>query len=103
VERAQEALGFGNLEVEVEYQSDTIGRYGLDFEQGRFLLTTKQTDCLARTSAASPNQSITQLPLHLPHAARPVQDVVSLGLLPLISTLRGPSSKPKLPSFPQPT
>ena len=31
VERAQEALGFGNLEVEVEYQSDTIGRYGLDF------------------------------------------------------------------------
>ena len=39
VERAQEALGFGNLEVEVEYQSDTIGRYGLEFSNGRFLLT----------------------------------------------------------------
>lgn len=48
VERAQEALGFDNLEVEVEYQSDTIGSYGLDFSNGRFILTTKQTDCLAK-------------------------------------------------------
>jgi len=48
IERAQEALGFNNLEVEVEYQSDTIGRYGLDFSHGRFLLTAKQTDCLAK-------------------------------------------------------
>jgi hypothetical protein len=48
VERAQEALGFGNLEVEVEYQGDTIGRYGLEFDNGRFLLTAKQTDCLAK-------------------------------------------------------
>ena len=54
VERAQEALGFGNLEVGVEYQSDTIGRYGLDFEQGRFLLTTKQTDCLAKDKCGIP-------------------------------------------------
>ena len=54
VERAQEALGFSNLEVEVEYQSDTIGRYGLDFEQGRFLLTTKQTDCLAKDKCGIP-------------------------------------------------
>lgn len=54
VERAQEALGFDNLEVEVEYQSDTIGRYGLDFEQGRFLLTTKQTDCLAKDKCGIP-------------------------------------------------
>ena len=23
-----EALGFGNLDIEVEYQGDTIGRYG---------------------------------------------------------------------------
>ena len=54
VERAQEALGFGNLEVEVEYQSDTIGRYGLDFVQGRFLLTAKQTDCLAKDKCGIP-------------------------------------------------
>ena len=48
VERAQEALGFGNLDIEVEYQAETIGRYGLDFDNGRFLLTAKQTDCLAK-------------------------------------------------------
>ena len=54
VERAQEALGFSNLEVEVEYQSDTIGRYGLDFSHGRFLLTAKQTDCLAKDKCGIP-------------------------------------------------
>lgn len=54
VERAQEALEFGNLEVEVEYQSDTIGRYGLDFAQGRFQLTAKQTDCLAKDKCGIP-------------------------------------------------
>jgi hypothetical protein len=48
VERAQEALGFGNLDIEVEYQGDTIGRYGLEFDNGRFLLSPKQTDCLAK-------------------------------------------------------
>jgi len=48
VERAQEALGFGNLDIEVEYQAETIGRYGLDFDNGRLLLTAKQTDCLAK-------------------------------------------------------
>jgi hypothetical protein len=47
VERAQEALGFGNLDIEVEYQGDTIGRYGLEFDNGRFILTAKKTDCLA--------------------------------------------------------
>ena len=38
----------GDLEVEVEYQSDTIGKYGLDFDGTNFLLTSKQTDCLAK-------------------------------------------------------
>ena len=54
VERAQEALGFGNLEMEVEYQSDTIGRYGLGFAQGRFQLTAKRTDCLAKDKCGIP-------------------------------------------------
>ena len=35
-----------NLEIEVEYQSDTIGKFGLDFDGSNFLLTNKQTDCL---------------------------------------------------------
>lgn len=41
---------FGNedLEIEMEYQSDTIGKYGLDFQGENFVLTSKKTDCLAK-------------------------------------------------------
>jgi len=41
-------LGIEDSEVEVEYQGLTIQKFGLDFENGEFLLTSKQTDCLAR-------------------------------------------------------
>ena len=47
VERAQEALGFGNLDIEVEYQAETIGKYHLDFDGNSFVLKNTQTDCLA--------------------------------------------------------
>ncbi len=36
-----------NLELEVEYQTDTIGQYGLQFNGKAFVLTNKQTACLA--------------------------------------------------------
>ena len=36
-----------DLEIEIEYQFDTIGKYGLDFEAGVFVLTKKKTACLA--------------------------------------------------------
>ncbi len=41
-------LGIEDSDVEVEYQGLTIQKFGLDFVNGEFLLTTKQTDCLAR-------------------------------------------------------
>jgi len=44
----------GNLEVEVEYQSDTIGRYGLSIESNRFALTPTYTDCLAKDKCGIP-------------------------------------------------
>jgi hypothetical protein len=49
---------FGNedLDIEVEYQSDTIGKYGLDFQGEEFLLTTKQTDCLAKDNCGIPQE-----------------------------------------------
>jgi len=40
-------LSIPNLEIEVEYQNDTIGKYGLDFDGKNFQLTLKQTACLA--------------------------------------------------------
>ncbi|HET6244336.1 MAG: hypothetical protein H0V01_05805 [Bacteroidetes bacterium] len=47
---------FGNedLEVEVEYQTETIGRYGLDTNGENFMLTAKATDCLAKDNCGVP-------------------------------------------------
>jgi hypothetical protein len=53
---SEEKLGIGNLEVEVEYQSETIGKYGLDFDGIHFILTSTQTDCLAKDKCGIPEQ-----------------------------------------------
>jgi hypothetical protein len=42
-----ERLNIQNLEIEIEYQSETIGKYGVQFDDGIFILTTTKTDCLA--------------------------------------------------------
>ncbi len=47
-------LGIGDLDIEVEYQQDTIGKYGLDFDGIDFLLVPKQTACLAMDSCGIP-------------------------------------------------
>jgi len=47
IELSQKTLNIDDLEIEVEYQGDTIGKYSLDFDGKNFLLTTKQTACLA--------------------------------------------------------
>ena len=36
IELSEEKLGLENLEIEVEYQGDTIGKYGLEFQNGVF-------------------------------------------------------------------
>ena len=51
---AEKLFGNEDLEIEVEYQTDTIGKYGLDFQGGNFLLTAKQTDCLAKDNCGVP-------------------------------------------------
>lgn len=42
------------MEIEVEYQGETIGRYGLAFNGISFLLTATLTDCLAPDSCGIP-------------------------------------------------
>ncbi|MBL8068175.1 MAG: hypothetical protein JNM28_06975 [Armatimonadetes bacterium] len=45
---SQKVLGESqNLSIEVEYQQETIGKFGLGFEEGVFVLIPKQTACLA--------------------------------------------------------
>ena len=51
---SEERLALEDAEVEVEYQSNTIGRFGLTFQDNRFLLTAKQTDCLAQDKCGIP-------------------------------------------------
>lgn len=54
IANSEKIIGKEDLEVEVEYQSDTIGRYGLDFDGINFILTTKQTACLALEKCGFP-------------------------------------------------
>tara|TARA_B100000902_G_C27144965_1_gene830606 strand:- start:423 stop:890 length:468 start_codon:yes stop_codon:yes gene_type:complete len=54
IELSERKLGIDNAEVEVEYQAETIGKFGLEFSGNRFKLTTKQTDCLAKDNCGIP-------------------------------------------------
>jgi len=58
IELSQRVLGLEDLEVEVEYQGDTIGKYGLEFDGKHFLLTTKLTDCLAKDKCGIPPEKL---------------------------------------------
>jgi hypothetical protein len=55
IELSEQTLGIDSeLDIEVEYQSDTIGRYGLNYTDGFFQLTSTQTNCLAEDSCGIP-------------------------------------------------
>ena len=54
IEMAEKAIGLEDLEIEVEYQGETIGKYGLSTSMNDFLLTSKQTDCLATDACGIP-------------------------------------------------
>ena len=43
---AENTFDLEDLNIEVEYQHDTIGKYGLTFNGKLFLLTNKFTECL---------------------------------------------------------
>ena len=53
---SEKKLGIDDLEIEVEYQADTIGKYGLDFNGNDFVLTQKLTACLASDQCGTPKQ-----------------------------------------------
>lgn len=48
IDLSEKVLGIEDGEIEVEYQSDTIGKYGLEFNGKDLLLTKKLTACLAQ-------------------------------------------------------
>ena len=59
IELSEKVLNINpELEIEVEYQSDTIGKYGLEFSNSIFHLTSKTTACLATDSCGIPAEKL---------------------------------------------
>ena len=53
---AEKQLGYSNLELEVEYQQNTVGRYKLAFDGTVFQLINTQTACLATDQCGIPQE-----------------------------------------------
>ena len=64
---SEQKLGIGDFEIEVEYQTETIGKYNLGLNDNNFVLLAKQTDCLAKDNCGIPtdNMKINLLNLEL--------------------------------------
>lgn len=54
IELSEKVLGIENAEIEVEYQQNTIGKYGLEFDGFNFKLIAKPTACLAEDQCGIP-------------------------------------------------
>lgn len=58
---SEKVLGMEDSEIEVEYQSDTIGKYDLDFDGTNFILVPKYTACLAQDACGIPDKPKSEL------------------------------------------
>lgn len=54
IEKFEGTFGTSDEELEIEYQMDTIGKYGLTFDGRRFVLIPKHTNCLAPNACGIP-------------------------------------------------
>ena len=59
ISASEKVLGDEDLEVEIEYQQETIGRYALESDEHAFILIPKYTNCLARESCGTPSTVVT--------------------------------------------
>ncbi|MDO8991660.1 MAG: DUF6428 family protein, partial [Daejeonella sp.] len=55
---SEKVLGMEDLEIEVEYQNETIGKYELGFKNDNFVLLSKQTNCLAQDKCGIPAEQL---------------------------------------------
>jgi len=56
IKLSEEKLGMEDAEIEVEYQSNTIGKYDLEFIGKTFVLKNKTTACLAEDACGIPSE-----------------------------------------------
>jgi hypothetical protein len=54
IELGEKQLGLGDLEIEAEYQGETIGKFAVEFNNGIFFLKSTQTACLAQDACGIP-------------------------------------------------
>ncbi|MFK7921985.1 MAG: DUF6428 family protein [Bacteroidia bacterium] len=54
IQLSEKVLEMEDFEVEVEYQGETIGKYGLAVSASGFALTNRFTDCLAKDNCGIP-------------------------------------------------
>lgn len=57
IELCDQKLGLPDSEIEVEYQGQTIGKYGLAFNGTEFVLLGTKTACLAQEACGVPAQN----------------------------------------------
>jgi len=55
---AEKYLQLGDFEIEVEYQGQTIQKFGIAEGDTSFMLTSKQTECLALDACGIPAEKI---------------------------------------------
>lgn len=58
IELSENALHIPNDDIEVEYQADTISKYGLSFDGMHFHLVSTQTACLAEDQCVTPKRKV---------------------------------------------
>ena len=58
IQLSEEKLGMEDGEIEVEFQSETIGKYDLEFNGKHFILKNKQTTCLAQDACGIPEAKV---------------------------------------------
>ncbi|BDU26044.1 MULTISPECIES: DUF6428 family protein [unclassified Flavobacterium] len=56
IQLSEDKLHIKDLEIEVEYQNATIGKYDLDFNGKNFVLKNKTTACLAQDACGIPSE-----------------------------------------------
>lgn len=58
IELSENKLGLTDEVIEVEYQGETIGKYGLEVAGNTFMLTSLTTDCLAKDKCGIPEEKL---------------------------------------------
>ena len=56
IKLSEEKIGIQDFDIEVEYQQETIGKFGLEYDGIYFILTQKQTACLAEDACGIPEE-----------------------------------------------